>query len=65
MPKKKYTEHYYSQASFLGACEKTDPPAIDPPIEELKTLEVEWTTRMDFEKEIISTDNTQHYKTKM
>ena len=47
---------------LVWACEKTDPPPIDLPVEALKTLEIEWTTLMDFEKEILNIDVTQHHE---
>src|SRR6056297_1236809 len=48
---------------LLGACNKSDPTPPDPPeMEQDTTFEMVWATRMDFEKEIVGTDNTQHYK---
>lgn len=46
--------------SLFWACEKNN-PIVEPPEEE-KVFELEWATRMDFAKEIVGTDNTQHYK---
>ncbi|MFT6336297.1 MAG: outer membrane protein assembly factor BamB [Halioglobus sp.] len=47
--------------TLFWACEKSDLP-IDPPVEVIEDLEIEWATRLDFDKEIVGTDNTQHYK---
>ena len=50
-------------ASLFWACEKPDPLQPDPPrVEKDNVFELIWATRMDFEKEIVGTDNTQHYK---
>ncbi len=47
-------------ASLFWACEKPDAPL--PKVEQDTVFELIWATRMDFEKEIVGTDNTQHYK---
>ena len=50
-------------ASLFWACEKNDPQEPDPPkVEQTPVFELIWATRMDFEKEIVGTDNTQHYE---
>ena len=48
---------------FFGACKDDDSIQPDPPVYIQDTVfEMLWATRMDFEKEIVGTDNTQHYK---
>lgn len=43
---------------FVFCCQKTDslPPKILP------AFELQWASRIDYEKEVVGTDNTQHYK---
>ncbi|HFD32362.1 MAG TPA: hypothetical protein ENJ28_06635, partial [Gammaproteobacteria bacterium] len=48
---------------FLGACHKPDPVPPNPPVmEQDRVFELVWATRLNFEKEIVATNNTQHYK---
>ena len=48
---------------FFGACKDSDSIQPDRPVYIQDTVfEMLWATRMDFEKEIVGTDNTQHYK---
>ncbi len=48
---------------LLRACGKSDPMPPDPTEMEQDTVfEMIWTTRLDFNKEIVGTDNTQQYK---
>jgi outer membrane protein assembly factor BamB len=48
---------------LFGACRQPAPFSPDPPIVEQDTVfELAWATRMDYEKEIVGTDNTQQYK---
>ena len=56
-------------ASLFGACEQADTLDLVDPSETIgeqeeppSPLEMQWVTRMDYEKEIISTDNTIQYK---
>ena len=50
-------------ASLFWACEKNDAQEPDDPkVEQTPVFELIWATRMDFEKEIVGTDNTQHYE---
>ncbi len=50
-------------ASLFGACEKPDTavPTTPPVVVQDTVVDMLWATRMDFEKEIIGTDNTIHY----
>lgn len=49
--------------SLLWTCDKPDPIITpDPPNVEDSLIEIQWATRMDIEKEIVGTDNTQIYK---
>jgi len=48
---------------FFGACENSDPLPPNPSdMEQDSIFELVWATRLDFEKEIVGTDNTQQYK---
>src|SRR5690554_3705697 len=50
-------------ASLFWACEKPDPLQPDPSkVEKDTVFELVWATRMNFEKEIVSTANPVHYK---
>jgi hypothetical protein len=56
-------------ASLFWACEQADTLDLVNPSETIEEqeeppspLEMQWVTRMDYEKEIISTDNTIQYK---
>jgi outer membrane protein assembly factor BamB len=50
--------------SLFWACEKSDPDGPpDPPVVQQDTIiDYQWVTRMDFEEDVITTDNVIHYK---
>ena len=56
-------------ASLFGACEQADTLDLVDPSETIgeqeeppSPLEMQWVTRMDFEEDVITTDNVVHYK---
>ena len=39
-----------------------DMPPIDPQPVEVKVFDLQWATKLDIDKELVSTDNTQQYE---